>query len=110
MLRILMMLPKLVPLGKVFCECCGKPYRRYTTKNHTEQFKVWRCVGRVKDRKCSNRHIRETELMAAISEHLGWNPEEDFDVWAFGELVDRVLVSGDAVKVVLAEENGRESA
>ena len=96
--------------GKVFCECCGKPYRRYTTKNHTEQFKVWRCVGRVKDRKCSNRHIRETELMVAISEQLGWNPEEEFDVWVFGELVDRVMVSGDAVKVVLADENGRESA
>jgi hypothetical protein len=45
-----------------------------------------------------------------ISEQLGWNPEEEFDVWAFGELVDSVMVSGDAVKVVLADENGRESA
>lgn len=32
------------------------------------------------------------------------------DVWTFGELVERVLVSGDAVKVVFSEENGRESA
>ena len=95
--------------GKVFCECCGMPYRRSTAKNHTERYKVWRCVGREKAKNCSNRHIRESELMAAISGQLGWNPDDEFDAETFGKQVNRVIVSPDAVKVVLADENGQGS-
>lgn len=55
---------------------------------------------------------QKDDIVAEVNSILmdEWNPEEEFDVWAFGELVDRVMVSGDAVKVVLADENGRESA
>ena len=92
--------------GKVFCELCGMPYRRCTAKNHTEQFKVWRCVGRMKKRNCSNRHIRETVLMAAISGQLDWKPDDEFDAEAFRKQVKSVIVSPDAVKVILADERG----
>ena len=103
--------------GKVFCAECGEPYRRFTARNSEGHYKTWRCRARVKTKKCCNSHIREEDLLKLISQRIGWpwNGENDFDSWAFNEIVDKVLVGTNGIEVIMAqgcehEESIRQTA
>ena len=84
--------------GKVFCEECGEPYRRFMVKRVSGSYKTWRCRGHAKGSGCQNRHISEDELLQAILNQMSWS---EMDEWAFDESVSRVIIADHAVKVVL---------
>lgn len=46
--------------------------------------------------------IREEELLKGISDSLGWewNSEEEFDAWAFEQLVSRVEIDENCAIVL----------
>ena len=90
--------------GKVFCAECGEPYRRFTAKRVSGYYKTWRCRGRVRTGECGCRHVNEADLLHEISDELGWTwqGEDSFDVWAFMESADRVLVSDAGIEIVAA--------
>ena len=51
--------------GKVFCEKCGEPYKRYTCKHRNgDPYKVWRCRGRLHG--CKSKTVWEDRLLEAI--------------------------------------------
>ena len=84
--------------GKVFCEECGEPYRRFTVKRVSGSYKTWRCRGHAKGSGCQNRHISEDELLRTILNQMSWS---EMDEWAFDESVSRVIIADHAVRVVL---------
>ena len=91
--------------GIVFCAECGAPYKRRTMKGHNgECYKTWNCAERQKGKLgngCSGPMIRETLLLKAISDSLGWSwvDEEHFNVSSFLKGVHRIEISRDGVKV-----------
>ena len=58
----------------------------------------------MKTGECGCRHVNEVDLLHEISDELGWTwqGEDNFDVWAFMEGVDKVLVSKTGVEIVAA--------
>lgn len=85
--------------GKVFCEECGEPYRRYTARGKDGLYKTWRCRGHVAG-KCASPHIRETILIDSILQHLQMEGcAADVYEWAFQESDDRVIVGPNGVTV-----------
>ena len=87
--------------GVVFCGACGKPYKRETAYKKDQPVKVWKCYDRKHGAKCQNPNMTEEELLHAISDSLGfeWRGADEFDVWAFEQLVSRVEVGDDGIKV-----------
>ena len=91
--------------GLVFCAKCGAPYKRRTFTGASGKYKVWNCSERQKGKNgngCSNPMIREEELLKGISDSLGWewNSEEEFDAWAFEQLVSRVEIDENCAIVL----------
>lgn len=85
--------------GKVFCGECGAPFLRRTFNGSTP-YKAWNCRNRQKGKgevKCSNRFIREEQLLDQIQEELGWS---DMDQERFKKKVSQVLVFADHIEVI----------
>lgn len=92
--------------GTLFCAECGTPYRRRTIKaGNGETYKSWNCAGRQKGSGCGNSMIRESVLLKAISDNLGWTwvDEEHFNTERFFNAVRSVKVGRDGVKIDLKE-------
>ena len=90
--------------GVVFCAECGAPYKRRTMKGHNgETYKTWNCAERQKGNSCGGVMIREAILLKAISDSLDWlwTDEEHFNTDRFIDVVRRVEVSKNGVKVEL---------
>jgi len=93
--------------GLVFCGECGAPYKRRTvTSRNGESYKYWNCAERQKGKAgngCKNRNIKETELLQAIAEQLGWNrvDVEHFDTEVMLRTVKRVEITGQGIHVDL---------
>ena len=96
--------------GKVFCAECGEPYRRFTANGSNGYYKTWRCRGRTHASGCGCRHIKEEELLRAISEQFGWpwKDEDSFDSWAFLEMAGKVLVSSTGIEITEAQGTHKE--
>jgi site-specific DNA recombinase len=90
--------------GIVYCAECGAPYKRRTMKGHNgESYKTWNCAERQKGNGCGGPMIREAVLLKAISDSLGWlwTDEKHFNADLFLDVVRRIEVSKDGVKVEL---------
>lgn len=87
--------------GVVFCGKCGKPYKRETEYRKGQPVKVWKCYDRKHGAKCHNPNMTEEDLLHAISDDLGWawTGVDGFDAWAFEQLVSKVEVGTDGIKV-----------
>ena len=96
--------------GKVFCAECGEPYRRFTANGSNGYYKTWRCRGRTHASGCGCRHIKEKDLLRAISEQFGWpwKDEDSFDSWAFLEMAGKVLVSSTGIEIIEAQGTHKE--
>ena len=95
--------------GKVVCGTCGRNYIRINSRGAGNMTcKAWECPARMRDlgeERCKNVIIREDTLLEKLSEILGfeWKGAEEFDVWAFREMVDKVVITGEKIEVVWAE-------
>ena len=87
--------------GFVFCGGCGKPYKRETEYRKGQPVKVWKCYDRKHGAKCHNPNMTEETLLHTISDFMGWTwtGAEDFDEWAFEQLVSKVEIGTDGIKV-----------
>ena len=95
--------------GKVFCSGCGSPMTRRTLRcssKGTANYKAWECkehhLGR-KGNGCRMRTIREDELLAAISDQMGYPEDREFPVEWFLKEVARVEIGMEAVTVIRAK-------
>ena len=86
--------------GKAFCGECGAPYTRRTfTDRKGEYYKAWNCRERQKGKKgkgCKNSAVREEILLAEIADAMQL---EKFDMAAFDELVERVMITPGKIQV-----------
>ena len=86
--------------GKVFCGVCGAPYTRRTfTDRKGGHYKAWNCRERQKGKKgkgCKNSAVREEILLAEIADAMQL---EKFDMAAFDELVERVMITPGKIQV-----------
>jgi site-specific DNA recombinase len=86
--------------GKAFCGECGAPYTRRTfTDRKGAHYKAWNCRERQKGKKgkgCKNSAVREEILLAEIADAMQL---EKFDMAAFDELVERVMIMPDEIQV-----------
>jgi hypothetical protein len=86
--------------GKVFCGVCGAPYTRRTfTDRKGGHYKAWNCRERQKGKKgngCKNSAVREETLLAEIADAMQL---EKFDMAAFDELVERVMITPGKIQV-----------
>jgi hypothetical protein len=92
--------------GVVFCSECGAPYKRRTIRGHNgESYKTWNCAERQKGNGCCGPMIREAVLLRAVSDSLGWLwvDEQHFNADLFLDVVCRIEVSKDGVKVEMKE-------
>lgn len=93
--------------GIVFCGECGAPYKRRTEYiRNGETYKFWACAERYKGKRgcgCKNRNIKETEILKAIFEQLGWNwVDKDYcDADAILRSVEKVVITGHGTEVSL---------
>ena len=86
--------------GKAFCGECGAPYTRRTfTDRKGEHYKAWNCRERQKGKKgkgCKNSAVREEILLAEIADAMQY---DKFDMAAFDELVERVMITPGKIQV-----------
>ena len=86
--------------GKVFCGVCGAPYTRRTfTDRKGGHYKAWNCRERQKGKKgngCKNSAVREEILLAEIADAMQY---DKFDMAAFDELVERVMITPGKIQV-----------
>ena len=86
--------------GKAFCGECGAPYTRRTfTDRKGEYYKAWNCRERQKGKKgkgCKNSAVREEILLAEIADAMQY---DKFDMAAFDELVERVMITPGKIQV-----------
>ena len=86
--------------GKVFCGVCGAPYTRRTfTDRKGGHYKAWNCRERQKGKKgngCKNSAVREETLLAEIADAMQY---DKFDMAAFDELVERVMITPGKIQV-----------
>ncbi len=86
--------------GKLFCADCGSlMLRRTVTGYKGVKYKAWNCKDRQQGAMgngCRMRIVKEEELLAEISQQLGW---EEFDEERFLAEVERVDVGTEEIRI-----------
>ena len=98
--------------GRVFCGDCGAPYMRRTLRAsasaaESRHYNAWCCAERRKGQKgngCKNRIWKETELLQALAQALGWDERArgPLSVETFPRAVERILLHDQRIELIWA--------
>ncbi len=94
--------------GLVFCSECGLPFRKGDGSEYKgTEYRYWVCSCRKrrdkKQRTCTNRSIREEELLRTVSDALGLhaNTNEVLEAASVADRIQRIIVKPDGIEVVM---------